>query len=40
MKHEVCACVSAEINDETSLDLSVATERHLILYAENPSHSR
>lgn len=32
--------MSAEIDDGTSLDLSVATERHLILYAENPSHSR
>lgn len=35
-----CVYVSAEIDDETSLDLSVATERHLILYAEHPSHSR
>lgn len=36
----VCVCVSAEIDEETSLDLSVATKHHPILYAENPSHSR
>lgn len=33
-------CLSAEIDEETSLDLSVATKHHPILYAENPSHSR
>lgn len=33
-------CVSAEIDDETSLDVSVATEHHPILYAENSSSSR
>lgn len=39
-KYGVCVCLSAEIDEETSLDLSVVTKHHPILYAENPSHSR
>lgn len=35
----VCVCVSAKIDEETSLDLSIATNHHSILYAETPSHS-
>ena len=35
-----CVCLSAELDEETSLHLSVATKHHPILYGENPSHSR
>lgn len=31
-------CVSAKIDEETSLDLSIATNHYSILDAETPSH--